>query len=622
MRRRWRAVAALGTLCALALAPSALAASGGARRDAITAFSDSHVVVPPSGLQAGLTAASAMLCLQPAPPAHALSLPAAVSSAERLLAARHGARALRAVAHAPGLRRERPAIAAAAGALATGHRDAALAALLRAHRLSPRDAVPLVDAAPLLADEGAPSEALAFLAAAARLRTPAPAPFGLPWKAVIANNRGYALAALHRWGPAEAAYRQALRSAPLLTEADQNLAAALTCQHRTRAAATFLAAGARRQRFPDAQVVRETPGGPTRIASPEVLDTSHGQSLTQPVLGYPASLEAGEQTWRDWLAVERELGTQMADAEQRSSAARQALSAQEATMNAATRQRTEDILAAVVGASFDPDIRPDRERALTLQQQISDTLTPTGGQVGCLDGGASLPTLLSQVRAYDAAQTRFAGELYRRQTALAANLGGAAAHTAALAQAHADAAQNVELLAEQAVALSAYEHGCWEKLHPATSEPAAPADRSGSTQTPDSPPCRGAVGRGSVSLSLDKQFSVSVSCEKVTVTGKATPGWLTVFGTVSHNVFSGDSTVFIGPEAHVPIPGPWGSKISPRARDGLYLTVGADGTVKDFGFRVEVGAEVTSGLKAYDGDGMNFSFVGLHPIDGLVGLFS
>ena len=61
---------------------------------------------------------------------------------------------------------EARALAAAAGALGREKPAAALAALLRAQQLRPRDRVPLIDAAPLLSQAGKGRAALALLKAA------------------------------------------------------------------------------------------------------------------------------------------------------------------------------------------------------------------------------------------------------------------------------------------------------------------------------------------------------------------------------------------------------------------------------------------------------------------------
>ncbi len=112
-----------------------------------------------------------------------------------------------------------------------------LGGLLEAHRRDPRDAMNLVNAAVPLALLGKPAEALALLdrAAGVGARGSAATPrlakaMGIPGRAVLENNRGYALLKLGRAAESVAPLRRAIAlGGRPLAEAHSNLAFALVC---------------------------------------------------------------------------------------------------------------------------------------------------------------------------------------------------------------------------------------------------------------------------------------------------------------------------------------------------------------------------------------------------------
>jgi hypothetical protein len=185
-------------------------------------------------------------------------------------------------------------MAAAAGALGLGKPAAALAALLRAHRLAPKDAAPLIDAAPLLSQAGRGRAALSLLDAAAKLKAPKTQPFGITWNAVSKANRGQALIAAHRYAAAEKTLNAVLKAAPLLREAEQNLAVAEECQGKTDKAKQALFLAVRRQTFAKGDYVGVSNVDPFgQLDAAEVLDTSRGQTLTLPTIKYPLTMDEG-----------------------------------------------------------------------------------------------------------------------------------------------------------------------------------------------------------------------------------------------------------------------------------------------------------------------------------------
>ena len=123
----------------------------------VQAFSESHEL---RTALAAARSAKEILCPQPAAVWRAPSLATALDHAQAMLRRTGGMAAFRS---SPAYRRADRAEAAAAEAVALGEPRAALAALLRAHRLSPREPRYLVAAAGLLTSVGAPREALALL---------------------------------------------------------------------------------------------------------------------------------------------------------------------------------------------------------------------------------------------------------------------------------------------------------------------------------------------------------------------------------------------------------------------------------------------------------------------------
>jgi hypothetical protein len=114
-------------------------------------------------------------------------------------------------------------------------------------------------------------------------------------------------------------------------------------------------------------------------------------------------------------------------------------------------------------------------------------------------------------------------------------------------------------------------------------------------------------------------FSISLNfdCESFGISGEIGEKWIKAFGSVKYNIAKGEMTVFAGPAASVTLPHI--GKVT--VRDGLYLTVGTDG-VRDAGARVETKATVGSGTVSLSEttSKMDFTVVGIHPIDDLVDL--
>jgi tetratricopeptide (TPR) repeat protein len=128
------------------------------------------------------------------------------------------------------------ASAGAAELVTGGDFAAALALTLQANRAEPDDPRHLVNAAGLLVALDRPTDALAFLDQAAKMRSPDVTPMGIDQGAVALTNRGVALSAQGRYTEAAGALRSSLAADPNLTEAADNLAQAEVCLGNGRAA--------------------------------------------------------------------------------------------------------------------------------------------------------------------------------------------------------------------------------------------------------------------------------------------------------------------------------------------------------------------------------------------------
>lgn len=160
-----------------------------------------------------------------------MSARTALARAGRLLK-RSSATGLRVLRAGPDYRSGRRLAEGVVAAMGRGIPLAALGGLLRLHALRPRDPAPLSSAAAILTSRGMPREALSLLEAAARMRGRTRGGMGIGSRAIALNNRGQALIELGRFNEAASTLNQAIRLAPLLSEARTNRSAIDRCLNR------------------------------------------------------------------------------------------------------------------------------------------------------------------------------------------------------------------------------------------------------------------------------------------------------------------------------------------------------------------------------------------------------
>jgi hypothetical protein len=597
----------LTVLSLLVCAGNAAAQSLDAAGTHIISFADTRPLPSAAELASEETSLRQMYCTSHTERVGTVSLSAALAAARQLVSADSHGDGLAAFSSSPAGRTESDAVAAAAGALGVGKPAAALAGLLRAHELAPSDPVPLIDAAPLMSEAGRGNEALALLTAAQRLRLPAVDAFGIGWPAVIDANRGQALMSLHQYGTAETALQAAVHAAPLLSEADQNLGVAFDCQGNGTKAQKYLVAAVTRQEFAGDDYIGKTIEDPFGELDPaEVLDTSMGEELTLEKFHYPKDVAEGHAENDFFNTYAPEQTAKYTQLSQRFESDQAALFAELDHESELTQERTSEIEQAVGQAGDEPNIASLQSDVSGTQNRLLEIIGQEEGPSGCLDHGASHATLIERLGAADAALRKYAGALYERQTALAANLADPLAHQVALDQANAGAQGNFMLLVGEWSALTSYDAVC---------DSSAPNPENAQSAQRVQPPSRacpsGLSGLGFTLNLLVLEFKVS--CEKASVEATIGSGvLLNGFVRVEQNFAKGTVTVFGGAKAGVKVSlGPFSGGAT--ARDGIYVTFGPDGTVQDVGARNTTSASLKLGAYgvSISGPEATFSFVGL-----------
>jgi tetratricopeptide (TPR) repeat protein len=167
----------------------------------------------------------------------------------------------------------------AIGALAVRKPLAAVAYLIKAHDIAPKEPAFLTNLAGIANYFSLHREALAFAQKAETLANKIPA----SQRAALLSNKGYALISLARPKDAEAALTEAIRLDPNLSEAYTNMAYALGDQDKCEPAVRFLRAGMTRR---PAYVFKSNAQEPIRLPLPQVIDMSKGKPGVLPTVPY------------------------------------------------------------------------------------------------------------------------------------------------------------------------------------------------------------------------------------------------------------------------------------------------------------------------------------------------
>lgn len=585
LRRRWacRAVTAVTAVSVGAVAAvvswsagaSASAREPGAPWDptGVVAFSDTNFGPDSTEyLPFDLQQLAAAYCKGTGDQSRVPSLHAALKIADKLVAADTRGNGIAEFAKTKYAHSESKSIGIAAGEFASGRPVIALIALLRAHQLAPHDAVPLIDAAPLLTQAGKARAALKMLAAAKHLKMPKATPFGVSFTALLDNNQGQALLGTHQFKAAVTELTKAVRASSVLRESRQLLAAAYLCTKNKGKAGKFLIAGTFRQTL-DLVLKRDT--NPA-----EVLDTRHGKQLELPVYSYPATMQLGASELQLWGNLESGINSDIATMSQQLATDNAALAKAETKWNPLTKARTNQILQ---DASDAPDLVPElatlERKAEQVQQDIANLEAKGIGEAGCLD-----PTLhaqwLADVQAYDTGERDAAEADYNMETAFASNLRNPLANRVGNDVAKFQSMFNDFLLADAGKTLASYDAICYQ------GDPGSPPDSvsSGKTSTPASDLCPTSIPHLNFKLIAAE---LSVNCESVS----AEISKEIVFVSGEHNFKTGQNTLFFGAKLDLLIA---------SAHAGATITFDAKGQPVDVGVKgttsVDLGGESPVGI--------------------------
>jgi tetratricopeptide (TPR) repeat protein len=564
------------------------------------------------------------LCPAPVPARRLPSLAGALDAAEDLLAKSAGVKGIAQFKASPAYGSAAAAEGAAVDAVAAKEPGAALAALLRAHDLEPDQPRYLVGAAAILTSLDHPSEALALIQGADNLAPTKSAPFGISVQALALNAKGAALLTLGRFEDAERYLRAAIAIEPLLAEAKVNLAIALNCKQKPVDAVRFLRAGLHRQ-------ATISPDG--TVALPKLedqLDLTHGTQLQLPALPLPGSFREAQGSWELYAAMGKAYSDRLADRSRHDS---DLLNESHAHPDSLLSQRRALDIAIL---AWPPERQAAEDRLLALHRDVHTKVLNLVDEMGkqrsdwnraasvacadiytnpqrqqCIDRvyneHCQTPVeqahqqVLEWIRGQEKAFRAYLEDYYPYATAVLANIANPTTQGRWLISLE----EKVEGFWNEPIITLTY-WTFWAKYERCMQSPgsfSAPIEAPG---TPHPEACPPSIRGVKLAWKLEA-FTLEVNCEKVSVEASTTvEGWFGVFGQLDWSPRSGKMTIFGGPKASAKIPG---TNIGGSFKDGLYLQLGRDGYIADFGFRTTVSGNAGFGPFAIKGsESMDFSF--------------
>ncbi len=550
----------------------------------------------------------------------------------------------------PALRTEGAAHGFAVAADMAGSPRLALAGLLAAVKLDPGDRMNLVNAAAPLALLGQPDDAIALLDHAAKMHGPLPSVMGVPGKAVLNNNRGYAYAKLKDHPTAIKDLKKALSAAPAMAEANTNLGSELACSGQTAAALKYLRAGLERTKVDLVSPATANRGAaadqiPTVPIANQVLDLSAGIDGELPSFVTPSSASQWAAFHPTVAAMNDAMSAALGAAtDQRNAALEQTKKLDE---NLVTTLRSSSTANLVNTSNAEPDLLKLNNESLDALKE-ADKVTEdhwakavpaksmecshSGGDYETCFRGWCEPATAAATGSFNGA---FAGaerkvrEYWKlagkRESGIAANLTDQAWHDVAMGDVRTHAAAEMGALISTMQGwvgpLKFFEKLCTPQPEP----PPAPGEISPKVDSPGAcPPALSMLtgqfknsveippGAGSEKASK-VDVSVKVSCSKAEVElsakVKGTGDLISVFGKGEQDFKKDTTTVVVGAK---------GSVLGlATGQSGFYVTAGKNG-IEDFGWRVGAGgaadpfgglSNATAGVKVWGGS-ENISFVG------------
>ena len=595
---------------------------GGAMR--VDAFSDTFF--PPDAdserIQVGLI--KTLYCTAPAK-SKPLTLRAALASVKKKL----GKRAWSQFAKSPSYRKAALAERSAGAAIVRDAPGAALAALVRAHELEPREGSHLVNAAGVANSVGMPAEALALADAGAVRDDRDLAPMGISRQAVALTNRGNALVQLGRFKEATQSLAAAQGIEPLLSEAASGLAAASACTGQDPIPAFRRS----QKRQPE-----KGPLPPPDDEPPVDVDEKHGKETRLRELQWPA-LPINTPAFLDYIKAfdEREGGVLLRRIN-RERELRDQLAADQ--IHPLHRERREALISYAHAAVDTPKRRQLQsaffdavDRTHEPVKMFVDGTAPTdysrwqdeSAEV-CIESEEDWdPCMAREVRSRCVGPTnsrhqqwldamaeaeRLGRELVKeeslRASAVAANLKDPRAREVVELFIEGQEQSTLALLTQSArhwtgnVSAPRGSDGVYwcidTPLPPSMPDP-------GEADSPANNPCEGDVKSINLLWSIGPA-TLKVSCEEIALEG-STEGWISAFGEVKYDYRGNKITVFGGAKGEIGV-GP----VKGDFKSGVYVQVGMDG-IQDVGWRVGPSYTVGAGVAEFNPSStIDLSFVG------------
>lgn len=509
-----------------------------------------------------------------------------------------------------------------ATALAEGSPGLALASLIRAHEVEPRNASHLINAASLAAGIGLPNEALALLDASVsrELRRPA---MGVSQHAIAMVTRGQALLMTGRASQAELMFKAAKAAEPMLSEADSGLAMVEACKDNDLKAARFLRKSYQRSQEKDTTTPTEEPTRPE-----PVIDRSFGKEslLRQLIVAETPSQGVDLQDVYDGIA-EGFQGEIMAHNDEQW-ALEDHLRETDEARSPAEIQRRNDILMLVYGVSSEPDVKALRQKIFDKLDVMTEhreefwgggtgevdyvyrdlSLAATEACAGARDYEACRiaemnATCIPELNGYHSDWRAMLSELQNlaneyfavrseRMSAYASNLLDEEAHRLALLSIEQTEQSTYALIVQQAQMWTHYEklfeEECveWQPLPVEDPEDPAGASSNG--------PCPKDIAAMNLVANVGPT-KVKITCEKVQqeVSHEVLP-LLHAFAEVSFEFKSGRTTVFFGSKGEGKL-----GVVEGGFKSGAYLTFERNGDLYDAGWRVGPSASVGEGAAEF-----------------------
>ena len=507
---------------------------------------------------------------------------------------------------------------------------AALAALVRAHELEPREASHLINAAGVANSVGMPAEALALADAGAVRDDRDLSPMGISRQAVALTNRGNALVQLGRFKEAGQSLAAAQGIEPLLSEAASGLAAAQACTGQDPIPAFRRS----QKRQPE-----KGPLPPPEDEPPVDADEQHAKETQLRRIQWPAlpinspafvdfikGFEARETAaLQKRIAREKELRDQLASddvhplhRERREAIISYAIS----SVDTPRRRELQSQFFDAMDRTYDPAKRlwvdgqvpgeyakfqEDAFRACENSEEDSDVCLTREIRARCIGptrvGHQEWLDRMSEAEAIGRELVKYES---RRSSAVAANLKDPRARELVELSIEANEASTLALLTQSAawwngnVVLPRSGNGPYWCID--TPLPPEHLDDPGESDAPASNPCQEPVKSFNALWEVGP-VTLKANCEEIALEGSS-EGFFQAFGEIKYDFRGNKITVFGGAKAE--------AKVGPLKGDfksGIYVQVGMDG-IQDVGWRV--GPSVTAGGKVAEfnpSDMIDFSFV-------------